>query len=57
MAGIVGALKPNVNMLSKTWIYLQRRFYVPYWLIMIFVVLAAVGVFLMLDKNKGKDIQ
>lgn len=52
LAGIVSALKPNVDMMTETWMYVQLESYTSYWLIAAIVLLAAAGVYLLLEKSK-----
>ena len=51
LAGIVSALKPNVDMMTKTWMYVQLEAYTSYWLIAAIVVLAAAGIYLIQDRK------
>jgi len=53
LAGIVGSLQPNVDMMRKTWMYIQLEGYTSYWLIASIVLLAAAGIYLMTEKDRG----
>lgn len=55
LSGIIGALNPSTDMMMKSWMYTQQRFFVPYWLAAVFIALAAAGVYLILDRGKGKQ--
>jgi hypothetical protein len=53
LSGIVSALKPNIDMMRKTWMYVQLEAYTSYWLIAAIVLLAAAGIYLLLEKKMG----
>lgn len=53
-AGIIGSIRPNINMIAKKWMYIQQELYVPYWLIAVFVVIFVIGIYLLLDKSNEK---
>ena len=55
LAAIVGSLKPNTDMMTKTWMYVQVESNVSYWLIAVIVALAATGLYLLLDNSKDKQ--
>jgi len=55
LAGILGSIKPNIDMLRKKWMYTQLDLFVPYWLIAAFVVIFAIGFYLLMDKSKEKQ--
>lgn len=52
LSGIVSTLKPNVDMMTKTWMYVQLESYTSYWLIAAIVILASAGIYLLMEKYK-----